>query len=68
MLNQSDLFKIRSILQSELKIALKDRVTKVEVKNEFSKMTKKMNLIISFFDKEHQRLEKRVQKMEHHGS
>jgi hypothetical protein len=52
--------------RTEMKSMLSDYPTRVEMNNKFDKMIGKMNLIISFFDKAHKVLEKRVERVEQH--
>lgn len=49
-------------LDTTLHSALKDYVTKKEFKKESNSVQRKLNIIISFFDKEYLQLEERVQR------
>lgn len=60
MLTDTDLQQIRG----EINSALKDYPKRKEMKRGFDTVTKKLNIIIGFFDKEHNALEERVEHIE----
>lgn len=59
-LSQSDFSQIRKILRGELK----NYPTREEIQKEFKEVNKKLDLAISFFDREYLQLRARVDRIE----
>lgn len=58
--------ELKPFIRDEMRKALRFYPTRVEMNKKFDGITRKLNKIIGFFDREHQSLSHRVDRLEHH--